>query len=228
MSERSGEGGGRRGAEVLESRRIYSGRAVELVVDRVILPNGRQAEMEVVRHAGSAAVLPIAGPGEGGADATGEGAGEEVVLLRQYRYSAGAWVLEIPAGKLDGDEPPEECARRELEEETGLVAGSLEPLGWIWTTPGTTDERIWLYAARGLAAGRQRLEADEVVEVERLPLAEAVDRAVHGEIQDAKTVCALLRVAARGEPSGDGRRTGAEVPDQRAARRADDVQAGER
>ena len=195
MSEGSREGWAHRGAEVLESRRIYVGRAVELVVDLVTLPNGRQAEMEVVRHRGSAAVLPIARPAEGGGD--GGGVGEEVVLLRQFRHAAGAWLLEIPAGKLDDDEPPEECARRELEEETGLVAGSLEPLGWIWTTPGTTDERIWLFAARGLTPGRQRLEADEVVEVERMPLAEAVEQAVRGDIQDAKTICALLRLAAR-------------------------------
>lgn len=199
MSEGSGEEPTRRGAELLESRRIYSGRAVELVVDRVMLPNGRQAEMEVVHHPGSAAVLPVA--------AAESGSAEEVVLLRQYRYSAGAWLLEIPAGKLDGDEPPETCARRELEEETGLVAGSLEPLGWIWTTPGTADERIWLYAAGDLAPGRQRLEADEVVEVERMPLAEAVAQAVRGDIQDAKTVCALLRLAARRSRTADRQET---------------------
>lgn len=190
MTESPREGAARPGAELLESRRIYSGRAVELVVDRVILPNGRQAEMEVVRHRGSAAVLPVAAP-EGG------GSGEEVVLIRQFRYSADGWLLEIPAGKLDDDEAPEACARRELEEETGLVAGSLEPLGWIWTTPGTTDERIWLFAARNLTPGRQDLEADEIVEIERMPLAQAVEQAVSGEIHDAKTACALLRLAAR-------------------------------
>jgi ADP-ribose pyrophosphatase len=114
-------------------------------------------------------------------------------MIRQYRHATGGFILEVPAGKLDGGEDPEVCARREVEEETGHRAGHLEPLGWIWTTPGFTDERIWLYLARDLTATEQRLEDDEVLTVERVPIAEAVDRAARGTIADGKSVCALLR-----------------------------------
>ncbi|HEX2252660.1 MAG TPA: NUDIX hydrolase [Thermoanaerobaculia bacterium] len=180
----------RPGALRLASRSIHSGRVVDLSLDRVRLPNGREVEVELVHHRGAAAVLPLV-PAPGGHGA------EEVVLLRQYRYPTGGWLLEIPAGTLQGDEAPEQCARRELEEETGMAAEELEPLGWIWTTPGFCDEKIWLYAARAVPGPGADLDADEVLEIERLPLAEAVARAVRGEIHDGKSVCALLRLAAR-------------------------------
>jgi ADP-ribose pyrophosphatase len=99
----------------------------------------------------------------------------------------------VPAGKLDHGEPPETCAAREVEEETGFRPGKLVPMGWIWTTPGFTDEKIWLYAARDLAPSRQNLQTDEVLTVERLPLERAVEMAASGEIRDGKSVCALLR-----------------------------------
>ncbi len=171
------------GAECLESRRIFQGRVVELRLDRVRLPNGNVAEVEVVGHRGAAAVVPVTEDGE-------------VLLVRQYRYAVGEWLLEVPAGKLDGGEEPETCARREVEEETGFRAGDLTPLGWIWTTPGFTDERIWLFLATGLEVSQQSLQADEVIEVERLPLTEAVTRARAGAIADAKSICALVRAAA--------------------------------
>ena len=99
----------------------------------------------------------------------------------------------MPAGKLDPGEEPEACARREVEEETGYRARDLEPLGWIWTSPGFTDERIWLYLATGLEPARQELGQDEVLSVERLPFARAVALAAGGELTDAKSTCALLR-----------------------------------
>ena len=105
------------------------------------------------------------------------------------------WVLEVPAGKLDPGEEPDACARRELEEETGFFSGKLEPLGWIWTTPGFTDERIWLYLARELEPRQQDLQADEVLTVEAVAFGEAVESALSGAIADAKSVCALLRAA---------------------------------
>jgi ADP-ribose pyrophosphatase len=175
--------GGRR----LSSRTVHRGRVVELAIERVRMPNGSEMEFELVHHRGAAAAVPVlSGPG-----------GDEVLLVRQYRYATGGWLLEVPAGGLDRGELPADCARREVEEETGHRPAEVEPLGWVWSTPGFCDEKIWLFLARGLEPTRQRLEADEVLEVERLPLAEAVGRAVAGELHDAKTVAALLRAGTR-------------------------------
>jgi ADP-ribose pyrophosphatase len=176
----------------ISSVSIYQGRVVDLTVDRVLLPNGNETELEMIRHPGAAVALPV----EIGDDGT-----EYAVLVRQYRYAAGGWLLEVPGGKLDGAEDPEVCARRELEEEVGLSAGELTGLGSILTTPGFTDERIWIYLARDLTPveGGHTLEADEVIEVERIPLQDAVAMAASGEITDAKTVAALLRAAAKAD-----------------------------
>ena len=167
---------------LLTSKSIYEGKVVKLRLDRVDLPNGHVVELEVIRHQGAAAVVPIDQDGC-------------VLMVRQYRHATGGWILEVPAGKLDAGEEPDVCARREVEEETGHRSGTLEPLGWIWTTPGFTDERIWLYLARDLTATAQRLEDDEVLTVERVPIADAVERAARGQIADGKSVCALLRAA---------------------------------
>jgi ADP-ribose pyrophosphatase len=171
-------GGGRTLA--VETR--WQGRTVSVSSERVLLPNGNETELDVVRHPGAAAVVPLH------ADGT-------ILMVRQYRHTVGDWLLEVPAGKLAPGEQPAEAARRELEEEAGVRAGELLPLGWIWMTPGFCDERIWLYLARGLETGEQRLEVDEALQVERLPLAEAERRALTGELWDAKSVCAILRAA---------------------------------
>ncbi len=167
-------------AERLGTREIYRGRTFDVDVDRVRLPNGREMELELVHHRGAAAVVPVTDDGH-------------VLLVRQYRYATGGWLLEVPAGKLDGGESPETCARRECEEETGFRAGSLQPLGWIWTTPGFADEKIWLYLATELEETAQTLEDDEVLSLERVPLAEAVEKAFQGEIHDGKSAIALMR-----------------------------------
>ncbi len=174
---------------LISSQPIYKGRVVDLSLDRVVLPNGNQTDLEMIRHPGAAVVLPVE-RGEDGVD--------YALLVRQYRYAADGWLLEVPGGKLDGPEDPEVCARRELAEEIGQEAMELIGLGSILTTPGFTDERIWLYLARELRAipGGSSLEADEVLELERIPLSEAVSRAIEGDIVDAKTVAALLRAAA--------------------------------
>lgn len=188
---------------LLSSRSVFRGHVVSLSVDRVRLPNGRDTELEMIRHPGAAVVLPV----ETGADGV-----DRAILVRQYRYAADGWLLEVPGGKLDGNEPPEECARRELEEEIGYRAKELEPLGWIWTTPGFTDERIWLYLGRDLEAvdGGPQPGDHEVLEVERIPLAEAIGLAARGEITDAKTVASLLRAAATlGINPADTRSSGA-------------------
>jgi ADP-ribose pyrophosphatase len=174
---------------LVSTRPVYRGRVVDLSVDRVRLPNGNVTDLEMIRHPGAAVALPL----ERGDDGVGY-----ALLVRQYRYAADGWLLEVPGGKLDGPEDPEVCARREIIEEIGMEAGELIGLGSILTTPGFTDERIWLYLARDLrpVGAGPSLEADEVLEVERIPLADAVSMATDGRITDAKTVAALLRAAA--------------------------------
>jgi ADP-ribose pyrophosphatase len=163
------------------SRRVaYDGLILRVNVDRVALPNGREVDLELIRHPGAAAVVPLHADGA-------------VTLIRQYRYATGGFLLEVPAGKLDAGESPESCARREVEEEAGLRPGHLHPLGFIWTTPGFTDERIWLFAATQLQPGRQNLQHDEVLEVERVPLREALALVERGELADAKSLAALVR-----------------------------------
>ncbi len=168
--------------QTIDKRSVFEGRIVRLTVERVRLPDGRQIELEIVRHPGAAAIVPIDDEGQ-------------VLLVRQYRHAAGGYLLEVPAGTLDGDETPEACAHREVEEETGVRAGTLIPLGSIWTTPGFTDERIWIFLARDLRPGRTNLDSDELLEPERMPFARALDQVTDGGISDAKSISALYRAA---------------------------------
>jgi ADP-ribose pyrophosphatase len=172
----------RKQGECLGSREVYNGRSFRLDVDRVRLPNGVEMDFEMIHHPGAAAIVPVL------PDRT-------VLMIRQYRYATGGWLLEIPAGKLDPGEAPEHCAARETEEEVGYRPGRLIPLGWIWSSPGFLDEKIWLYLATGLRETQQATDHDEVLEIERMPLQEAIDKAVRGEIHDVKSACALLRAA---------------------------------
>ena len=172
----------RKQGECLGSREVYNGRSFRLDVDRVRLPNGVEMDFEMIHHPGAAAIVPVL------PDRT-------VLMIRQYRYATGGWLLEIPAGKLDPGEAPEHCAIRETEEEVGYRPGRLIPLGWIWSSPGFLDEKIWLYLATGLRETQQATDHDEVLEIERMPLQEAIDKAVRGEIHDVKSACALLRAA---------------------------------
>ncbi len=158
------------------------GFVVRAQTERVQLPNGHWVDLDIVRHPGAAAVVPITASGE-------------VVLIRQYRHAAGGMLVEVPAGKLEPGEEPASCAARELEEEAGQRAGRLVSLGWIWTTPGFTDERIYLFAALELTPVPQQLQADEVIETLVLPFAEALEWVWSGRIQDAKSALALLHAA---------------------------------
>lgn len=172
----------------LASREIYDGRIVDLSIDTVRFPDGSTGELEMIRHSGAAAVLPLLGdPAE---------PDPEILLLRQYRYAADGELLEVPAGRPDRpDEPWEQCARRELEEEAGLVAGSLHRLTTIYTTPGFTDERIHLFIARDVRPGSTARDDDEFIEPVRTTLSDAVARIRDGHISDAKTICTLLYAA---------------------------------
>jgi len=167
----------------LGTRRIYSGRVVNLDVDAVRFPDGSEGELEMIRHPGAAAVVPVL---------SRDAADPEILLIRQFRHAADGLIWEVPAGRLDPGETPEVCARRELIEEAGLNAGRLDRLATVYTTPGFTDERIHLFAARDLASTPHRREADEFIETHRLPLSRALEMVRSGEILDGKTVVSLL------------------------------------
>lgn len=169
------------------SRRIYSGRVVNLDVDTARFPDGSTGELEMIRHPGAAAVLPFLSDPRGPDPA--------VLLIRQYRYATGGPLLEIPAGRLERGEDPAVCARRELLEEAGVEAGQVEPLTTIWTTPGFTDERIHLFWAADLKTRTTAREPDEFIEVVTKPLAEALTMVRDGAIRDGKTVVAILYMA---------------------------------
>ena len=172
----------------IESRSVHRGRVVDLSIDTVRFPDGSQGQLEMIRHSGAAAVLPVLG--------APDDADPEIVLIRQYRYAAGDYLLEVPAGRPDRPgEPWEACARRELEEETGLQAGRLIPLTSILTTPGFTDERIHLFLARDLESAERALDPDEFVEPITLRMSEALDHIRTGRITDGKTICTLLYAA---------------------------------
>ena len=172
----------------LDSRRIYTGRVVRLDVDTVRFPDGSTGQLELIRHPGAAAIVPCASDPPG-ADPT-------ILLIRQYRYATGGELWEIPAGTLDPGEDPEVCARRELLEETGVTAARLQRLTSIWTTPGFTNEVIHLYLATGLTMGEPSRERDEFIEVVPQPLSRVLALIRDGEIRDAKTVVAILYMAA--------------------------------
>ena len=172
----------------LDSRRVYTGRVVRLDVDTVRFPDGSTGQLELIRHPGAAAIVPCASDPPG-ADPT-------ILLIRQYRYATGGELWEIPAGTLDPGEDPEVCARRELLEETGVTAARLQRLTSIWTTPGFTNEVIHLYLATGLTMGQPSRERDEFIEVVPQPLSRVLALIRDGEIRDAKTVVAILYMAA--------------------------------
>lgn len=165
---------------VEEVRTVHKGRVLTLNLERVRLPNGRVAELEIAHHPGGAAVVAI-------------DAAQRVCLLRQFRHAAGGWLLELPAGKLDGGEPPFECARRELAEEAGAIAASWQDLGSYLSSPGVLTEVIHLYLARELTLVEAAPEEHEVFEVQWTPLAEAVAMANDGRLRDGKSIVGVYR-----------------------------------
>ena len=164
----------------LTSKQIFDGKVVKLFVDTVELPDGSEAIREIVRHPGAVCVIPVTKD-------------MEVVTVRQYRYAFEQIMLEIPAGKLEPNENPLEAVKRELEEESGVVAGKIEFLGEIFTTVAIFDEKIHLYLATELEFKNAHPDEDEFLEVENIPLAKLYDMVMNGEIKDAKTQIAILK-----------------------------------
>jgi ADP-ribose pyrophosphatase len=171
----------------IATRELYSGKIFRLDRDTVRFPDGTVAEMDIVRHPGASAIVPFMSDPEGD--------DPQILLLRQYRYAAGGYIYEVPAGRLDGDESPADCATRELKEETGCTAERMDPLFTMFTTPGFTDEKIHVFMATGLVHGESAREADEFADVVIMPLAEALELIRTGVIMDAKSALSILYVA---------------------------------
>ena len=169
------------------SHRLHSGRIINLDLDEIRFPDGSTGSFEIIRHPGASAVVPLLSDLHGN--------DPQILLIKQYRYATDGYLFEIPAGRLDGGETPEACAKRELQEETGCTASKLVFLTSMWTTPGFTDERIHLFMAEGLTAGDSAREADEFIETVPVSLSRALEMIKTGEIQDAKTALAILYVA---------------------------------
>lgn len=170
-------------AQTLASRLVYEGRIFDVAVDRVLLPHGREADLEIVRHDGSIVLMPVADDGR-------------LLLVRQYRHAAGRFLWELPAGSLEKGEDPDAAAARECQEELGLVPGRLERLLTLYPTPGFCTETMTYYRATGLRAPGPddpvaHQDEDESIEVAAFTLDQIRQMVARGEIADLKTVAAL-------------------------------------
>jgi ADP-ribose pyrophosphatase len=170
-------------------RNVFKGRVLTLNLEQVELPNGRVAELEIAHHPGGAAIVAL--------DAEGR-----ICLLHQFRHAAGGWLDELPAGKLDGGEPPLECAARELEEEAGMKAGRWDKLGEYFSSPGVLTEVIHIFLARDLVAVGASPEEHEVFEARWLPLPDAAASAARGVIRDGKSLVGIFWASSALAPGG--------------------------
>lgn len=170
--------------ELISSEVVYPGRAFTIRCDRLRLPDGRKINLDIVEHVGSVVIVPLDEHGN-------------ILFVRQYRHAAGLDLLELPAGTLDGNEKPEACAHRELREETGKAAKVLEKLGGFFLAPGYSTEYMSVYLATGLYDAPLQADADEFLQVELIPLNEALDMAASGSMPDAKTLAAFSLVRMR-------------------------------
>lgn len=157
---------------------VYRGKALSLKLEQVTYPDGTTGKLEIVRHPGGAAVVAI-------------NEMKEICLIRQYRYAAGDWIWEVPAGRIEHKEDPLETAKRELAEEAGIIAETWSSLGFIYPSPGICDERIHLYKAYDLTQKKVSHEDGEYIEIHWLPLEKAINLIIEGKIIDAKTIVAL-------------------------------------
>ena len=161
------------------SEKIFSGRLIDLYFDHIELPNGKLSTREWIKHPGAVCIIPILPDGN-------------LCLVRQYRYGPRAEFIEIPAGKLDVGEDPLVCAKRELEEEIGYIAGKLTFLTNIHPAIGFSNEKMWMYLAEDLILSKQNLDQDEFLELYPIPLKKAIDLIYEGKITDVKTVIGIL------------------------------------
>ena len=164
---------------IVNHKEVYRGKIVTLQVDTIRQKSGETTIREVVLHPGGVTAVPILNDGR-------------LLLIRQFRYPLGKFILELPAGKLDSGQPPMETMARELVEETGYSAGTLTHEGAFYTTPGISNESIHLFMARDLTQSSQNLEEGEHITVEAYTLQECLEKMEHGEICDGKTILGIL------------------------------------
>lgn len=165
--------------ETLDSQTVFRGRVFDVHRDKVRYPDGREVLLDVVAHHGAVTLIPINDEGE-------------ILFIRQYRHPAGRELLELPAGVVEEDEPPEAAAGREIREETGMGAHELEPLGEFFLAPGYSTEYMHVFLARNLYPAPLEADEDELLSLEKIPLNRALQMAEEGQFQDAKTLAALL------------------------------------
>ncbi len=164
----------------VNSRRVlHKGKIYDLIRENITLNNGVTTDVDMIRHPGATAIVPILGK-------------NEVIMIKQYRHSIGDYILEIPAGTCEPGEAPVLCAKRELTEETGYAADSLEKLGEIVTVPGYSDERIHIFLATDLKKDIQKLDEDEIIEVIHVPFDKVIEMIRGGHIQDSKTISGVF------------------------------------
>ena len=165
--------------ELIRSEILLQGRAFKVRRDTLKTPDGRATKLEIIEHGGSVVLIPVDHEGN-------------LLFVRQYRHAAGEDLLELPAGTRNDEEPFEECAAREIREETGLEAGKLQKIGGFYLVPGYSTEFMAVFLATELKENPLQADEDEFLQVEKVPLKQAVEMAEHGEIQDAKSLAALL------------------------------------
>ncbi|MGD0803888.1 MAG: NUDIX hydrolase [Candidatus Bathyarchaeia archaeon] len=170
--------------KTLTSRILHQGRNFSFKTDEVQLQNGKRTIRDIVDHPGAVAIVPVLDDGR-------------ILLVRQFRYSAGKELLEIPAGTLEKDEAPDTCARRELKEETGYTAGSMKKILSMYMAPGYSNEVIHLFFATALKAGEQSTEEDESISLELYGPEELLEMMEENMIEDAKTIASVLSYLTR-------------------------------
>lgn len=165
--------------KTMKSERIFEGKVLTLRVDTIELPNKKYSKREIIEHSGGVAIVAV----------TDEG---EIVLVKQYRKAIEDFLLELPAGKLEYGEDPLECGKRELKEETGYTAGSMELLSETYSSPGYSTEKIYIYLARDLVAGESALDEGEYLEVDKIKIEKLIEMVNNNKIKDSKTINGIL------------------------------------
>lgn len=165
--------------KTMKSEKLYEGKILTLRVDTVELPNRKYSKREIVEHSGAVAIVPVTDK-------------NEIVMVKQYRKAIEDYLLEIPAGMLEYNEEPLDCAKRELKEETGYEAKNMELLCEIYTSPGFSTEKVYIFLARDLKEGEPDLDEGEHLEVERIEIKKLIDMILKNEIKDSKSINGIL------------------------------------